>query len=124
MFKGPIPYQVDTKTGLAKPLTYQSWTGKPGETPPAPHPVYGGGIYLWKDNAPFVDTLKVTTYSRGRSAANFCATSVTSGVEYSFFMSDFLDVITTCKIDKGVIEEKKWVFIKKGANYGLQLYTE
>lgn len=121
MYKGPIPHQVDTQTGLVMPLTYQSWDGKIGETPP---PNKWGGAYLWKDNEAFVDTLKVVTYSRGRSAANFCATSLTTGVNYSFFMSDFLDVIQTCKIDNGVIEEKKWSFIKKGANYGLQLHKD
>ena len=59
-------------------------------------------------------------YSRGRSSALILVKDE-QGHEFPIFMSDWDDVVKRCKIDKGQFEEMEWTFIKKGANYGIQL---
>lgn len=120
MYKGQVPWQCNAATGKEEPLSYPSYYApKPGDTA-----VNYGFQYFWRDNTPFTDVLVVDSFSRGRSAANINAKSKTTGIEYTFFMSDFLDVVRECTIVKGEIEEKQWVFVKKGANFGIALYKE
>lgn len=76
---------------------------------------------LWVQNYEFDDTLEISTYSRGRSAANFQLESKITGREYTVFMSNFLEIVM--KMKYGVIEDR-FTFVKQGQNYGLRLVTE
>lgn len=117
MYKGQVPWECNPATGKESPLSYPSWAcPKPGTTA-----IQYDIQYFWRDNTPFTDVLVVDSFSRGRSAANINAKSKTTGIVYTFFMSDFLEVVKDCTIVKGEIEERKWLFVKKGANFGLAL---
>jgi hypothetical protein len=74
---------------------------------------------VWKENYEFEDSLKLTSMSRGRSAANFNLRSETDGRNYNLFMTDTVDLIQNCEIKNGVIKGK-WTFVKRGANYGIR----
>lgn len=74
---------------------------------------------VWKENYEFEDSLKLTSMSRGRSAANFNLKSETDGRNYNLFMTDTVDIIQNCEIKNGVITGN-WTFVKRGANYGIK----
>jgi len=120
MYKGDIPFHI--LNGKEIPLTYAQKQFTPLGSYAASQPLGSQYNPIWKPNYSFTDVLKVDGYSRGRSAANINVTSQTTGISYSFFMSDFLDVVEECQIEKGMIEKKEWCFVKKGSNFGLCLY--
>lgn len=74
---------------------------------------------IWKPNTPFVAVMKLTSYSRGRSAANF-EVEDESGNRYTMFLTDFVDLVKHCKLEYGKTQRLKWAFCKRGSNYGLQ----
>lgn len=78
---------------------------------------------IWKDNFIFEDTLFVDSYTRGRSAADFILVSIATGIKYSMFLRDSLDMIQHAKISYGSITGK-WTFCKRGANFGIKYIEE
>ena len=77
--------------------------------------------FEWKDPWEFDDTFLIENYSRGRSAAIFLMTSQTNPeMKCTIFMSDMIDVIRKKTIKKGVVSGR-WIFGKKGQNYGIKL---
>ena len=80
--------------------------------------------YDWRDPWEFEDTFIIDDYSRGRSAAIFNLTSQTNpNMECTIFMSDMIEVIRQKTIVKGVVSGR-WIFCKKGQNYGIRLVEE
>lgn len=78
-------------------------------------------IDKWVDNFEFEAIMEVATYTRGRSAARFVLKDTETGVIYETFMKEFLRIVQSKKIDKGIIEKSKWTFCKRGQNYGVML---
>jgi len=77
--------------------------------------------FEWKDPWEFEDTFLIENYSRGRSAAIFLMSSQTNlDMNCTIFMSDMIDVIRKKTIKKGVVSGR-WIFGKKGMNYGIRL---
>jgi hypothetical protein len=103
-----IPFGPDYK-GVRRLITYE-------------HPSYQTKGVEWKDNYIFKDSMQILEYSRGRSSILFSLKSQTDGTEYSVFVSDMMDIISSCTITNGLIMDKEWTFIKKGSNYGMKLY--
>ena len=72
------------------------------------------------DNHEFVATLFIVDYRRGRSAFNLILEN-TAGSRYYVMASDIMKVIKAA--EKGSVTGR-WVFCKKGSNYGIQLLEE
>jgi hypothetical protein len=72
------------------------------------------------DNIPFTDTLKYSTYYKGRSAAGIVFENK-DGRVFNVFMSDFDDMMPF--IVRGEITDT-FIYCKKGMNYGLQLHRQ
>ena len=79
--------------------------------------------YEMKDTWIFEDTLKITSYGRGRSAAYFELKSTTTSMEAVMMMSDMSHMVQAGVINKGVITGR-WTFGKKGKNYGIEYVGE
>lgn len=75
------------------------------------------GAHEWKEVFEFYGTLKVTDYSRGRSAAYFHLKSQ-DGRRYPMFLTDFMEIIP--RIVYGSVTGI-WTFAKRGQNFGLIL---
>jgi len=76
--------------------------------------------YEWKEANPFLTTLKIVGYSKGRSAANFDLEAVNNkSTTYTVFMVDIIDLITKNTLVNGEITGY-WLPIKRGANYGIK----
>lgn len=69
-------------------------------------------------NYQFCDSLEYDGYSRGRSAAYFNFKSKKDGRGYTFFLTDFEDIIK--EMEQGVVSGV-FTFCKRGANFGCKL---
>jgi len=74
----------------------------------------------WRPNVPFEAELRLTTYGRGRSAVSFIFEDVSTGIQYSMFVSDFTEVVLKKDLKQGAVSGTWWV-VKRGKNYGLAL---
>lgn len=83
-----------------------------------------GDKIIWRDNYEFQEDMQILDYGRGRSSITFTFKSQKDGSVYHMFVSDLMKVIEKCEIKNGMVLGQKWTFIKKGANYGLQLCGE
>ncbi len=73
----------------------------------------------WRDNKPFVGTMKICGFMRGRSAARLrLEVEDKPQCNHEMFTSDMLQMLQEAKIDKGVVSGL-WKFRKHGANYGM-----
>lgn len=70
------------------------------------------------ENFEFTDTLKYTTYSRGRSSAVLHFVSETRVFEAQMFLSDFDDMMKQGVNPQSVTG--RFTFTKKGQNFGLK----
>lgn len=78
----------------------------------------------WRDNYTFIDSMQIMDYSRGRSSVLFSFKSQSDGTIYPVFVSDMMVIIQNCIITNSVVLNQEWTFIKKGGNYGMQLYKK
>jgi hypothetical protein len=85
-------------------------------------PQYPASGVTYKDNEPFEATLKIMSLERGRSAARFWFQDVNTGTYYPFFGQTLVDMITASDLLKGVVTGT-WIAVKKGQNYGIELYN-
>lgn len=76
----------------------------------------------WRDNVPFEATLKLVSLERGRSAARFWWLDEENKTRYPMFGQSLVDTLTAGTLDKGVMTGT-WIIVKKGANYGIELYV-
>ena len=74
----------------------------------------------WRPVRPFVASLRVNDYGRGRSAAYFCLVDE-EGHEWPMFMSDFFALVQRTTLEQGVTPALRWAVRKAGQNYGLAL---
>ncbi len=77
----------------------------------------------WRDNEPFLATLRLEGIERGRSAARFVWQREDTGSTFPMFMTDMLAL---AKSDAGIssgIAEGWWIVMKRGQNYGIALYA-
>ena len=77
------------------------------------------GRIEWRDNYIFTTELEVTSYGRGRSAANFNLQD-SEGHNYNCFMNAIIDIIRDSRFSAGKITAT-WTFEKRGQNYGIKL---
>jgi hypothetical protein len=78
------------------------------------------GVAEWMENYEFDDTFHITSYIRGRSSIAFEMTSCLDKKRYYMFVSDFVEMIQSSVVDKGLVRGR-WTFCKKGCNYGMKL---
>jgi hypothetical protein len=102
MWKGKVPFMKDTGS-LA---TYVSH--------------WEEDKVKWMDSFIFEDTMRFTSFYRGRSAAGFVVTSQTTGKKYTVFLVD-VEAILQHGVQLGGIVSGTWGFVKRGTNYGLSL---
>lgn len=101
--------QFVTKTGVLRAVDYV------GET------LYLDGTVIQPvlvDNVPFDDVLAFQSYYRGRSAAGMSFLGQ-NGTPYNVFLSDFVKFVQI--MERGIVKGK-FIYAKKGMNYGLKLY--
>lgn len=77
----------------------------------------------WRANEPFEATLKLVGQSRGRSSALFNWEDVKTGTQYPMFMSSLGNLVRNSTINFGQVSGR-WIAVKRGANYGIELYEE
>lgn len=77
----------------------------------------------WLPNEPFTATLKLDRLERGRSAARFWFIDQRYGVHYPFFGQGLVDMLSQVTLVNGVVTGT-WIAVKRGANYGVELYVE
>lgn len=108
-------------------------TGKPGEQSTSGNSkafdyntrtYYDTGIDYdidWRPNDPFDATLTIRRLERGRSAARFWFEDEATKTMYPFFGQTLVDMLTNADMIKGKVRGT-WIVVKKGANYGIELY--
>jgi len=92
---------------------------------------------MWMDNLPFYANLKFRSMSRSRSAANFdsvlydvCCDENDEYAKFlqechvNIFMTDMLDIIQNATISQGITNTYKWIFCKRGSDYGIRLMLD
>jgi hypothetical protein len=80
--------------------------------------------YTWKENYEWFDYIQIRGFNRGRSAANFSALGLGTGLKYTLFMTDLLAALTKAGAkpgELGPVLEGTWTFCKRGANFGVKL---
>ena len=80
----------------------------------------GYGETEWRDNVPFLATMQVVDYERGRSAVRVIVKDKETGSLYPMFISDFVGAVCTNVFYNGAVVGQ-WVGAKKGQNYGLKM---
>ena len=95
-------------------------SGKPGEQ------TYVGGWshsdhISWRPNEPFEATLTIRRLERGRSAARFWFEDETNKIYYPFFGQTLVDMLSVSEMKNGKVTGT-WIVVKKGSNYGIELY--
>jgi len=76
-----------------------------------------------RDNFFFEDTLKIDSFSRGRSASTFTAKSQTNGTTYYIRATEMLRIMQELMIEKGIFTGT-FTFRKGGANLSLSVINE
>ena len=75
----------------------------------------------WRPNEPFEATLTIRELERGRSAARFWFEDEKTMTRYPFFGQTLVDMLSASEMKNGKVHGK-WIVVKKGANYGIELY--
>lgn len=79
--------------------------------------------YDWEPNEPFeVTRMDIVGMTRGQSSARFTLKDARTGVSYPMFMSSMLDLVQNANVRHGEVWDEQWIVVKRGANYGLELY--
>lgn len=81
---------------------------------------YRGGVD-WRPNEPLRRDLKLINLERGRSSARFWWRD-SDGVEYPMFGQGLTEMLQAVKLDSGWVRGETWIAVKRGANYGIELY--
>jgi len=77
----------------------------------------------WRDNNGFEATLTVLEVERGRSAAHFLAEDE-GRAKFVIFAIDLLEALQSVGCQPGAKIKGRWMFCKRGMNYGVQLVKE
>ena len=112
-----VAWRISTGNAQVYPMTKKPADGRPGLSTYSSYPNYDED---WRPNFEFDATLQLDTYVRGRSASRLVWKDVATRVEYEMFISDAIKVLKK-GLEPGGIITGKWIFCKKGANYGLKL---
>lgn len=81
---------------------------------------YWRGTVEWRDNEQFEATLKYVGFERGRSAAHLIFEDE-NGHSFPMFLQQFDEIMHAGGFDGNKIYGK-WVGVKRGQNYGVQLF--
>lgn len=100
MMSYKIPFSSD-----GKPLKYVGM-----------HNIEGG--IEWRDNEPFVATMRLISMESGRSAKHFIVED-DNGTQYVMFAKDLMEFCKSGSISFGLFDYTSWQFIKRGRNYGI-----
>lgn len=73
-------------------------------------------------NTPFTATLRLIELERGRSAARFWWEDEV-GTRYPMFGQGVVEMLQNVDLHRGVVSGT-WIAVKRGANYGIELYEE
>lgn len=101
------------------------WDGRVWQESPALRE-YAGGYEKdleWKPNEPFTATLSIVSLERGRSAARFWFEHSETGVLYPVFGQGLVEILAKSNVYAGEVSGT-WIVVKKGQNYGIELYEE
>lgn len=91
--------------------------------PPGEQLSTGDDIIDWRPNEPFEATLTIRELERGRSAARFWFEDEENKIRYPFFGQTLVDMLSVSEMKNGKVRGK-WIVVKKGANYGIELYQQ
>lgn len=83
-----------------------------------PQHIPANPIVIWKPNYVFEDRLTLVGNRKGRSGV-ITIWSGTGGVKYEMFWSVFLRLVGAHTVTKGVTEECRWTFMKRGASFSI-----
>lgn len=107
------------KTNSLKVAPYYKNTGHLAEWAAS----YSEHLYDWQPNEPFeVNRMDIVSMERGQSAARFILEDMSTGIRYPMFMSSMLALVKGASILFGEVWDAQWIVVKKGANYGIELY--
>lgn len=77
----------------------------------------------WRGNTPFEATLRIFELTRGRSSIKYHLIDDLTGQRWEMFVTDMLDLLTTCAVNHGVVHGR-WHVVKRGTNYGISLIAD
>lgn len=113
-----VPYE--TSRPWVKDLPREEW---PEVTKLAEYASeYDESRFEWRPNDPFEATLTLDHLERGRSAARFWFRDE-EGTRYPVFGQGLVDMLSRVTLDHGVVRGR-WIAVKRGANYGIELLEE
>jgi len=120
-FEPNTSYDYPTRTRQITPgwrvMEYTS--GKAGTQV---HANYSSSILIdWRPNLPFKATLKLKRMETGRSAVRFWWHDESTDTDYPMFGDAIVNTLTA-KDSTGGKVTGEWIVVKKGANYGIELY--
>lgn len=79
----------------------------------------------WRKATPFEDTMQLQNkVNSGRSAKYLTVTSKTTGLNYTLFVTDIIDIAVNFGIERGGVIYGVWDYVKRGQNYGIKLIGE
>jgi hypothetical protein len=97
--------------------------GTPGEQQRSGWGGHSGDLIDWRPNDPFQATMRVYKLERGRSAARIWAVDEKNNVMYPFFGDTFVETLKHVDSLKGEFSGT-WIVVRKGSNYGIELYQQ
>ncbi len=74
--------------------------------------------YEWKEPFEFQDQLEIVSYTTNRAAVYFHLVSSTTGKSYTMFLSDYMQMLRTHLIFKGVVSSR-WGFRQQSEYFGI-----
>lgn len=111
-------YETKTEKILFDGYTLMEYTsGAPGDQTTMGR----NAVIDWRPNDPFTATLTIRELDRGRSAARFWFEDEVNQIRYPFFGQTLVDMLTNSVMDHGKVTGT-WIVVKKGSNYGIELY--
>lgn len=104
----------------------EHWYEKPD--PSKPPPKYSqwwiNQGYNWIPNCIFADTMEFVSCHPTNGSAHFIFRSINNGRTYSFFLSDFEDVLKAKRFTNGNMIHGEFTCCKKGSSQGVRLIIE
>ena len=104
----------------------ESYWSKPDPNAPPPKytPWWTNQGYNWVPNCIFADTMEFVSCHPTNGSAHFIFRSINNGRTYSFFLSDFEDVLTAKRFSGDNIIQGEFTICKKGSSQGIRLIIE
>lgn len=112
MYKGKIPF-AGPKARYSKPGSLIEFVDYGKVEPKDTEEI------VWRENGEFDAHLRLSGYEKGRSSVRFVFRD-REDREFSMSLDDFYHMMEKTHLRVNIYIDARWVFAKKGTNYGIQ----